>query len=290
MKKTTVLLSVIFILLIRNTDISYGCDQISDILVINSDTLYLDNMMMDYEGFPLETYLNEVGDRTIPGTSGCNYTACYRDYVAFWTIQNDSLFLTDILDCYSYTGLREDTAKADMSTMFGNRYKNGRVFAYWFSNKLYCPFGREFNVYNKEFAYSYKIKKGIVKRFKKHVNYYDTPEGINRFNYHKTRVTLYNKLKESIDWSEINSSCSGNFYIKIGKNGCIKDVVCTDSDCDCKYLDKIITKSLKDIRFDIIKRKGKRITSTYDFMFEFNAESRCLSEIELDLWLKYSKK
>lgn len=107
--------------------------QAPDILYYNGDTLSLFCN-------PLESYFDETNPRPkliVPGVN-CMSTACWRGYIAFWQIENDSLFLLRIEDCCQ----NSIPIKADLSLLFGDKVINGRVYADWCNGELYSPLGK----------------------------------------------------------------------------------------------------------------------------------------------------
>ena len=64
----------------------------------------------------------------------------WRGYIATWTIENDFLYLVNIdgwICNRDSTGCRE----ADLSELFGKKYRNGKVKADWFSGDIRMPEG-----------------------------------------------------------------------------------------------------------------------------------------------------
>ena len=90
-----------------------------------------------------QMYSNPLGaDSTISAkVSDRLYDSCYiRDLsvsVEWWRLQNDSLFLEKIEDCYST--VRSDDHKMvfmDLEGIFDDYVQDGKVFASWFSGEL----------------------------------------------------------------------------------------------------------------------------------------------------------
>jgi len=81
---------------------------------------------------PFDSYIKET---SIAGPEFiANCTGCWRGYFAEWAIDNDKLYLTDI------EGMLKDKSKATIDTLFPN--SKGRVFAGWFTGKLFIPIGK----------------------------------------------------------------------------------------------------------------------------------------------------
>lgn len=105
--------------------------QIPDILIYKGK---------EYSMFtnPLEIYLDSIGNRQFPEFVGGGSTACWRGYQAIWTIKEDTMYLTKIQACHKDEG----DVDANLSIMFGDKCKNGKVPADWYSGLVILPRGR----------------------------------------------------------------------------------------------------------------------------------------------------
>ena len=75
---------------------AYGTAQIPDRLILDGDTVSLFDCPLEY--YPERDLINP---RSLFGGSGCFYTACWRNYIATWKVENDTLFLMEIRNaCY----------------------------------------------------------------------------------------------------------------------------------------------------------------------------------------------
>jgi len=63
------------------------------------------------------------------GPNGLMSTGCYRGYVAHWTVEDGLLYLTGL------EAFHNDN-KAELKTLFPDRFKDGRVKADWFTGTL----------------------------------------------------------------------------------------------------------------------------------------------------------
>ncbi|MCU4177804.1 hypothetical protein [Carboxylicivirga sp. N1Y90] len=105
----------------------YATEQTPDKLIYKSDTIYL-------ETYPFEILMDSDSliRKQIYGDSEdfCISSGCWRGHVATWTIENDSLFLTKLID-----GCEEFEFK--LNKVFRNRRViNNKVFADWFTGDL----------------------------------------------------------------------------------------------------------------------------------------------------------
>lgn len=63
-------------------------------------------------------------------------TACWRGYVAEWTIISDKIYLSNIYVWY------DSKLKVDLKKIFGNELTGNLLFANWVTGKLYVPKGQ----------------------------------------------------------------------------------------------------------------------------------------------------
>ncbi|MFA9390179.1 MAG: hypothetical protein ACERKD_10245 [Prolixibacteraceae bacterium] len=129
----------------------FGTAQIPDLIIYNGDTLSLYSC-------PLNSFSNQdlITPQILFGSSGCFYTACWRNYVATWEIIDKELYLVEIRNaCYPTTmtgvnvsfkaGNDNDSIGneyADLKVLFPQRFKNGKVKADWVEGKLISPQGK----------------------------------------------------------------------------------------------------------------------------------------------------
>jgi hypothetical protein len=128
---------------------TFGTAQIPDILIYKGDTLSLFSC-------PLYSYPNQdkVSPKNMFGSKGCFYTSCYRNYIATWEIIDNKLYLTRIKNaCYptdgkyvavAYKEVTDSIGRefADLESLFPDKFKNGKVFADWVSEKIISPKGK----------------------------------------------------------------------------------------------------------------------------------------------------
>jgi hypothetical protein len=123
--------------------------QIPDILIYNGDTLSLFSC-------PLDNYpdLQLINPKSLFGGNGCFFSACWRNYVATWKIENNKLYLLQVRNaCYpvdskyvaaSFQENNDTIGKefADLKSLFPDKYEDGRVFADWVNIKMISPVGK----------------------------------------------------------------------------------------------------------------------------------------------------
>lgn len=101
-------------------------EQEPDYLIINNDTLYL-------ASFPL----SDLNFATLPFGKFAPNTACWRGYNAVWIVENDSLFLKELIPC-DYDTLSSDFSLVQYFLLNGYQPKiiDGKIFADWYSGKI----------------------------------------------------------------------------------------------------------------------------------------------------------
>jgi hypothetical protein len=137
----------------------FSTGQIPDYLVIEEDTIPI-------FANPLEQYFEQVGSRELVDFVGCASTACWRGYIAYWRLRNDSLFLEKVTSCHEDCGL--ENVDANLRKMFGSE----QVFASWFTGNIIAPMGELVLYVHMGYASLYeeeihfKISKGCKKKEK----------------------------------------------------------------------------------------------------------------------------
>ena len=289
-KKLMINLIITISLIVLSIESTFATGQIPDLLIIKNDTGYIFTN-------PLELYFSKIGNRDIPGFSGCASSACWRGYVAIWTIENDSLFLTRIISCHKGENFCQDSKDGDLSAMFGERFKNNRVFADWYSGEIIKPSGRLIRYIHMgyastyEFENRYKIDNGIISNIQKFTNYHNDTDRIDRIDYFDTRLYMYDYIKENLDWSIFppDSTRYEDFQVTIDKNGRIGKI--ENVDWIWKAYKRAIKDALKDIgKFDIISIQGKKVEEIYTFEFEFDFINKTVKEFHIDSELEWREK
>jgi hypothetical protein len=128
-----------------------GTAQIPDLIIYNGDTLPLYSMPLDY--FPNQELINP---QRLFGSSGCFFSACWRNYIATWEIINNELYLLEIKNACYPTSMSYVSASfkanvdndsignefADLKKLFPKSFMNGRVKADWVNANLFAQCGR----------------------------------------------------------------------------------------------------------------------------------------------------
>jgi|GEM_PF-967598 len=105
----------------------FATEQTPDVLIYKSDTIYI-------ETYPFEILMDSdssIRQRIFRGGDDfCISSGCWRGHVATWTVENDSLFLIDLIDgCEEYKFKLAEVFQCD-------KVINNKVFADWFTGEL----------------------------------------------------------------------------------------------------------------------------------------------------------
>jgi len=123
---------------------SYGTAQIPDFLIYKGDTLSI------YAN-PLESYFD-----THPRPDSLfdyNSTACWRGYIGYWEIKNDSLFLMEI---------QGDSTTIDLTLIFNDREIKDKVFADWYDYSILNPYGNLLHYEHMGYASIYEFEREFM--------------------------------------------------------------------------------------------------------------------------------
>jgi len=190
---------------------AFSTAQIPDRLLYKGDTLSLFDCPLEY--YPDRGSINP---KTLFGSSGCFNTACWRNYVATWVIEDNKLYLVQIRNaCYptdsKYVEISLQEAAdtigkeyADLKSLFPDRCVNGKVFADWVSTSMIAPLGNLLfyihdgfeSIYERELEFTFN--NGTLIETKKYDN-------------SKTKISKYNSdvnllkdfIENSIDYSNV---------------------------------------------------------------------------------------
>jgi hypothetical protein len=207
------ILAAIIILVISNIKLN-ATGQVGDIIIWNGDTLTLFSN-------PLEQYERIDSLRPILfGKEETNInTACWRGYIAEWSIINSQLYLTNIYCC-------DFNIKANLKLLFPQDYVDGKIFASWVNGALFIPLGNciEYihmdyeSVYEKEIEL--KIENGLLSDTLTHNN-----KILRGSDFAYNPEYAYNKLNWSIIPDMRNKHIQLFIGIQPGKNGLIDSII-----------------------------------------------------------------
>ncbi len=250
--------------------------QLPDYIIYKNDTIATYNLLVEQylqQQNLTEDKLFGLSFRNSLDGLGTSFN-CWRGYQAIYKIENDSLFLTAIIDCHSLENIDIIKSKKNIILLFGNKMRDGKVFIDWFEGDISFPLKVEQNeiirwdgVFENIFHFEtlIGIDKGRIVKEENIENYIDDPNRINRKRNDKATDILFEKIK-SYKWTKVvKFDCSETYKIRINKEGEIDlvEMRLTKEEIkgfygknEYKHCINSLRKSLKDIKFDIIKRRG----------------------------------
>lgn len=217
----------------------FATGQRPDYLIVGLDTLpiihsnplnqYFNENNIDFYQMivaPYSTINNPDGTTTEFLTS----SNCWRGFVAYWRLENDSLKLNNIEACCTCVPLESEEI---ILKIFGQ----SSVFASWYSEALRVSTGKLFSGadlgYNSIYEYEdvLQIENGVLKSKQRNSNI-ELIKQIKLDNKLYTQIptlkdTLLFYLNKNIDWKKKDNTdcaCSDSFILTYGKKGEIKKV------------------------------------------------------------------
>lgn len=266
------ILTILFAMLI--TSGLYASPQSPDFIVIGKDTIGTYNLL-------LEKYLQKIDSNNTGQMFGLTFRKsnsmnCWRGYQAIYTLQNDSLFLTDIIECGEllYGSIDKVESREKIKAIFGDKFKNDRVFIYWYDGVFSFPLTQQmlrqdgvfYKIFEKEKAIY--VSKGHVTKIIEIYNYIDDPKRIDRRDKYKISDVLFKEIKKEKWKNKMDYDCGNGYWVTINEKGIVTKVAIRfyedgDSPIEDKEENFCINKvynALKDLKFDVIKDKGMPIS------------------------------
>lgn len=246
--------------------------QAPDYLIYKGDTIPIYTLIL--EQYFEKIQKSDKGDLfELKFREGASFN-CWRGYQAIYSIENDSLFLTNIIDC-GENKIDLQASNKRVNEIFQKKVENNKVYIDWYSGEFSIPNGellRWDGVFHKTFENEIlvKVENGKVKMISEIENYLDSPNKLNR-KYRDTISNIIFKELNKNNWINKNDfDCSEKYLITIDKVGKISDVSMPDyrtkeeikefwDKNEYKYCIKKILKGLRELRFDILKKNGKPI-------------------------------
>ncbi len=263
----------------------FASPQMPDYIIYGKDTIATYNLI-------LEQYLQRQDTSSKEQLFGLAFREgasfnCWRGYQAIYKIENDSLFLVDIINCGELrNGKIDKTQSLDkLKAVFGDKLKNEKVFIDWFDGYVNFPLTDEvlrwdgvfYKIFEREKVLT--ISNGLVEKVADFDNYIDDPKRIDRRDKEKILDILFKELKRAKWKNKYDFDCSEKYLVTIDENGNISKVrmLLSDEDIEAFYekdefdfcINKMLT-TLKHLKFDIIKDKGKPISE--DIYLEIGVE------------------
>lgn len=251
----------------------HASPQVPDFIIFRGDTIATYNLL-------LESYLQQSNATDSGELFGLSFresasTNCWRGYQAIYKIENDSLFLVNIIACGELRNGQIDVTSSlqKMKIIFGEFVKNEKVHINWFSGDLNFPLNNKllrwdgvfYSIYENETVV--KFDTGIVLSVDSVANYVDDPKGIDRRDKDKVSNILFKKLQKAKWQGSDECDCSEKYLITIDSSGQVSKVTMIGYDTDQKinqfwdraefdFCIRTILTTLSKMKFDVIKDKG----------------------------------
>ena len=256
---------------------TFASPQSPDYIIYKGDTLATYTLILE-QYFQMQGKAEQGKLFGLSFRDGATFN-CWRGYQAIYKIDNDSLFLVEIISCGERrNGKINEVASTDkMKSIFNDKFINDRVYINWFSGDMKFPLtnkvlrwdGVFYRIYEKETVID--IAYGKVLKMENVDNYIHTPKAIDRKSKDKISDILFKKIKKA-KWINVDSiDCSEKYLVTIGNDGKVSKVTMLryeSQDSIDKYWERneydycinSVFSSLKKLQFDILKDKGKPIS------------------------------
>jgi len=268
----------------------FASPQVPDFIIFRGDTIATYNLILEQylqrqEQTPSEKLFGLSFRNSLDGGFSFN---CWRGYQAIYKIDNDSLFLVNIISCGEQRNGKINKAASieKMKTLFSDKVLNERVYITWFTGDISFPLTNKvlrwdvvfYTTFEKERVVN--ISDGKLLKVEDVENYVDDPDRVNRKDKNKVSNILFKRLKRTKWKNKEEYDCGDKYLVTIDENGNVSKVRMLRSDAEIeKYYDRdeynfCIDKmfnALKTLKFDIIKDKGKPIAE--DIYIEIWVES-----------------
>jgi hypothetical protein len=256
---------------------NFASPQMSDFIIYKKDTIPTYNLI-------LEQYLQKFDSKKQEKLFGFSFGSgssfnCWRGYQAIYKVENKRLYLVKIISCGDLKNKNnEESSQEKMKDIFGDEVKNNKVFINWYSGELNFPKmiknnnlirwdGIFYRIFESETLLSFQggnlIKEDSV------TNYENIKEGIDRKERKNISNALFAELNK-FDWNDKKiRTCEDKYIITINETGKISKVKMALTDEEIKefydndeynYCVNKIRNNLSNLKFDIIKNKGKPIS------------------------------
>ncbi|WP_175622269.1 hypothetical protein [Chryseobacterium schmidteae] len=275
MKKSYKLL---FLLLFFLSLRAIASPQLPDLIIYKNDTIPTYNLLI--EKYLIEKFNDdELAKFSFKGE--LIPLSCWRGYQGVYEVIDNKLYLSGMIDCgdsrYRSRWFNEESL-ARMKEVFGDKVINGRVLMDWFSGSI--NFTENFHKNNilREnlfFLIIFRNEKvldfsngNLIKDYNVD-NYEKVKGGYNRLKKNKISDIIFKPLNKVNFKNDKDFDCSDKYVITINEKGKVSKVkmVRDEKEID-KYYNKDeyqfcikkIENSLVNLKFDILKNRGKPIS------------------------------
>jgi hypothetical protein len=220
---------ILYILTFWTTQV-FASPQMPDYIIYGKDTIATYSLLV-------EQYLQHNDTAKTDKLFGLSFRNgltfnCWRGYQAIYKIENDSLFLTDIINCGEFRNGKINKANSidKLKVIFGDKFSNNKVYIDWFDGFINFPLtnkvlrwdGVFYRIFEKEKVIT--ISKGVVGKIQDVENYVDDSKRIDRWDRDKISDFLFKKLKK-VKWKNSNDfDCGTKYFVTIDENGNVSNV------------------------------------------------------------------
>ncbi len=176
----------------------FSTAQEGDILIWNGDTLAIFSNPLE-----LRDDIDSLRPKLFGDQEASMNTACWRGYIAEWTLIENEIYLTNILSCNYYAD-SINSIKSDLETVFGAEYKNGKVKASWITGEILIPKGKLIHYVHSGYRSFFEtelvltFKDGILTNQKE----YDNSKSYKSI-FSQNQDSLRNFIHKNINWEII---------------------------------------------------------------------------------------
>jgi TonB family protein len=246
---------------------TFATDQIPERLIYNGDTLAL-------LANPLEAPYGDSIRALLE--NNCMRTSCWNRYIAYWTVIEQQLYLTDIVSCcYS-----EDSVKVDLRKLFGDKFINGKVKADWVTQSMLAGKGEVvFYIHNGyDSSYQTELELSFDKGMLIKTTIYDNSKS-KKSVYIGAKV-LKPFIYSHINWNLADASPPSDKPTKVilrisaDENGMIDDVEVLKSTAPI-MLEQEAVRVIKAIpEWDVYFKRGKSVRQHWTIPIIYSEELR----------------
>lgn len=276
------------LLLLIFSDIIIASPQLPDYIIFKNDTIPTYNLLLEIyleKTNPEKNKLFGLSFRSTTDKFGMDFSVnCWRGYQAIYKIENDSLFLSGIIECHTIKSFDKKQSNDNLKLVFGDKVSNQKVFIDWFSGEISFPINKPNEIirwdgfFENIFLYEtvVSIKKGKIKQIYDVENYIDNPQRIDRIRKDTIQTIVFEAV-EKFNWKQSDKvNCYEKYIVRINKKGIIDLVEMDLNENEIKSSQtrnehsrciNSLKKALKDLKFDIIKRREKPIEERIYFDF-----------------------